>query len=249
MTMPVSDAIRIVPLKLPDAVRVAPTSVSVTYRGGPLLTNVEVFTAFWGAAWNAAPLATAAKTLNGFFDFIVSSALIDQLTEYSVSGKTIGYGSHVGSTVVTTPAPSTSVADSAIQQMLSSQIASNAAFVKPNPNTLYAVLLPSGVTVTQGGSSSCQAFCGYHDTFGTNLYYAVLPYPDCTGCEGGLSVTDALTTVASHELSEAITDPVPGQGWYDDTNGEIGDICAWQTKKLGAYTIQLEWSNKAGACA
>ena len=45
-----------------------------------------------------------------------------------------------------------------------------------------------------------------------------------------------------------ITDPVPGQGWYDDNNGEIGDICAWKTRTLGGYTIQQEWSNKAGAC-
>jgi len=41
---------------------------------------------------------------------------------------------------------------------------------------------------------------------------------------------------------------VPGQGWYDDNNGEIGDICAWKTRILGGYTIQLEWSNNAGAC-
>jgi len=38
------------------------------------------------------------------------------------------------------------------------------------------------------------------------------------------------------------------QGWYDDANGEIGDICAWKTKKLGQYTVQLEWSNTAEAC-
>jgi len=47
---------------------------------------------------------------------------------------------------------------------------------------------------------------------------------------------------------EAITDPIPGEGWYDDANGEIGDICAWQTKRLGNYTVQLEWSNKANKC-
>ena len=75
-----------------------------------------------------------------------------------------------------------------------------------------------------------------------------MPYPDCSGCVGSLSAIDALTSTSSHELCEAITDPVPGQGWYDDQNGEIGDICAWQTKKLGAYTVQLEWSNNAGAC-
>jgi hypothetical protein len=33
-----------------------------------------------------------------------------------------------------------------------------------------------------------------------------------------------------------------------DQNGEIGDICAWQSKKLGDYTVQLEWSNRMGRC-
>jgi len=75
-----------------------------------------------------------------------------------------------------------------------------------------------------------------------------MPYPGCAGCTGGLSTLDALTSTSSHELCEAITDPIPGQGWYDDANGEIGDICAWKTKKVGAYTVQLEWSNKANQC-
>jgi hypothetical protein len=63
-----------------------------------------------------------------------------------------------------------------------------------------------------------------------------------------LAPLDALTSVCSHELAEAITDPVPGQGWYDDAKGEIGDICAWQNKQLGTYEVQLLWSNRAQAC-
>jgi hypothetical protein len=132
--------------------------------------------------------------------------------------------------------------------MLTNQIASNSAFPQPSANTLYFVYLPSGVTVQQGGSSSCQSFCGYHDSFSTQTYYAVVPYADCNGCSANLAVLDALTEVSSHELCEAITDPVPGQGWYDQNNGEIGDICAWQTKQVGNYTVQKEWSNSANAC-
>ena len=75
-----------------------------------------------------------------------------------------------------------------------------------------------------------------------------MPYPDCSGCLGGLTRLEALTSTSSHELCEAITDPIPGQGWYDDANGEIGDICAWQTTVLSGWTIQLEWSNRAGKC-
>jgi hypothetical protein len=63
-----------------------------------------------------------------------------------------------------------------------------------------------------------------------------------------MPVSDAMTLTSSHELCESITDPVPGQGWYDDANGEIGDICAWQAKTVAGFTVQKEWSNKANAC-
>ena len=59
---------------------------------------------------------------------------------------------------------------------------------------------------------------------------AVIPYPGCAGWLGTLSPADALTATSSHELREAITDAVSGTGWYDDANGEIGDICACRTK-------------------
>ena len=102
--------------------------------------------------------------------------------------------------------------------------------------------------VVQGGAASCQAFCDYHNATSSGIFYAVMPYPGCTGCRGDLTVFEALTLTSSHELCEAITDPIPGAGWYDDMNGEIGDICAWQTKKVGLYTVQLEWSNRTGTC-
>jgi len=132
--------------------------------------------------------------------------------------------------------------------MLQHEIATNAAFPQPTANTLYFVYLPTGVRVVQGGGSSCQAFCGYHSDIGGQIFYAAMPYPGCQGCTGGLSAFDALTSTSSHELCEAITDPIPGRGWYDDVHGEIGDICAWKTKKLGQYTVQLEWSNKSNNC-
>jgi hypothetical protein len=139
------------------------------------------------------------------------------------------------------------VQDSVIQQLLQQEIAAKN-LPAPGPNSLYFVFLPAGVQVVQGGAASCQDFCGYHDATSDGIFYAVMPYPGCSGCTGGLTVADALTSTSSHELCEAITDAVPGQGWYDDNNGEIGDICAWKTRVLGGYTIQQEWSNKAGAC-
>jgi hypothetical protein len=248
------DPIRIVPLHLPSELYrpsagiAAPPAAQLTYRGGLLLSAVKVFTVFWGEAWQTTPNSDLASQLNQFFKFVVSSALVDQLAEYSVPGQTLGHGSLVGTVAITQPALSHSVTDAAIQTTLQQEIKSNSAVPKPDANTLYFIYLPPGTAVVQGGSRSCQAFCGYHDTCGSGIYYAVMPFPNCAGCLGGMTNIDALTTTSSHELCEAITDPVPGQGWYDDAHGEIGDICAWQTKKLGNYTVQLEWSNQDASC-
>jgi len=145
------------------------------------------------------------------------------------------------------------VTDAQIQDRLT--IAIRAADVpRPDPDNmaLYTLFMPSGMVVDIGQDASCQTFCGYHDSFtlsdGTPIYYAVLPYPDCAGCTAGLAPFDALTAVASHEVCEAVTDPVPGTGWYDDQNGEVGDICAWKFRQDGGYNVQLEWSNKGNSC-
>ena len=241
-----SDATRIVPLiGTAAAIRAAPAA-QLTYRNGPLLTAVEVTTIFWGAWWKAAPQSALVSQLNKFFDEILVSGLIDQLQEYSVPGKNIGHGKRAGMFTVD-KAPATTVDDAAIVAFLEGLLAAGSV-PKATANSLYFIYLPAGVTVTMSGQASCKAFCGYHDATANNVYYGVEPHPDCQGCLAGLSAFEALTVTSSHELCEALTDPVPGQGWYDDANGEIGDICAWQTKTVGSYVVQREWSNRAGAC-
>jgi len=249
------DAIRIVPLYVPGTAAQpspeaapAPPAARLTYRNGPLISAVEVVTIFWGGAWTAAPHAAMVGRLNQFFDFILTSALIDQLTEYNVRKHAITHGRRTGTTTIATPALTTSVTDGAIRKMLQQEIATGKRVPKPTANTLYFIYVQPGVRVVLGGSASCQAFCGYHNAASGAIFYAVMPHPGCNGCTGSLAAFDALTSTSSHELCEAITDPIPGEGWYDDTNGEIGDICAWKTKKVGNYVVQLEWSNGANRC-
>ena len=214
----------------------------LSYRGGPLLTAVQVYTYFWGAAWTQPPQSDLVPRLNDFFDFVLASPLLDQLAEYSVPGQAIGHGARAGTSTVTDQSPAASITDADIQAFVQRQVP------QPDANGLYFVFLPPGVAVSLDGGASCSSFCGYHSDIGGATFYAVMPYPDCAGCTGSLSAFDALTSTTSHELCEAITDPIPGEGFYDDANGEIGDICAWRTKALGGYTVQLEWSNAAGKC-
>jgi hypothetical protein len=244
--MAAANPIQVVPL-FGDALAAPAATPKLTYRGGPLLASVQVFTFFWGPVWQNDPLAGTVSQINQFFDFILTSQLLDEMGEYSVPGTAIDHGARTGTATLSSPPPS-SVADGDIQQLIQNEIANDPAVPQPGPSSLYFVYLPPGVTITMDGGASCSNFCGYHSDVNGTLFYAVMPYPDCAGCTGSLAVLDALTSTSSHELCEANTDPVPGQGWYDDANGEIGDICAWKTKQIGAYTVQLEWSNQAGQC-
>ena len=88
-----NDPIRIVPLHMPGELWqpspgiAAPPAAQVTYRGGPLLTAVKVFTIFWGQAWKTSPASALPDQINQFFKFVLSSSLIDQLSEYSRAGQ------------------------------------------------------------------------------------------------------------------------------------------------------------------
>lgn len=218
----------------------------LVYNGGPLLTSVEVFTVFWGSAWQSSHKNLSQK-INQFFETILVSSLIDELGEYGASGQKIAKGKCIGTKTILTPQPGNPTTDNSIRAFLKKKIQQKV-IPRPTPNILYFIYLPPDITVEMGRQTSCQAFCGYHNATSQNIFYAVMPYPNCHGCLGKLSVFDALTSTSTHELSESITDPIPGKGWYDNQNGEIGDICAWKTKKIGNYTVQLEWSNKKKAC-
>ena len=112
------DPIRVVPLH--DEARLAPAPAatpSLTYRGGPLLTAVQIFTLFWGDGWQEQPQAGLMAQIVAFFDFVVASPLVDQLDEYSVAGSVIGHGANLGAIAVA-GALGASVDDSAIQQFI-----------------------------------------------------------------------------------------------------------------------------------
>lgn len=232
----------------------------LTYRGGPLIAQIKVFALYWGSAWNprqpGGSSAVTRQALDAFLSDLVGGAYMNMLAEYSTNGYTIQPGRLLGSAIIG-PDPAPQIADSDIRSQIQQRLADGS--IPPwDANTLYAVFLPSGTTISQGGANSCQQFCGYHDAIldangNAIAYYAALPYPDCAGCASAAAGTtlapfDALTAVTSHEVAEAITDPVPGSGWYDDTNGEIGDICAWQLATQDTYTVQQEWSNAANSC-
>ena len=134
------------------------------------------------------------------------------------------------------------------------------ALVRVNPLTQALYMLFPG-PATQLGESGFQYgadFCAYHSVTPGGIPYAVMPFP-VEGVRGtcgqtlGLSALDILTLLSSHELAEAMTDTVPGQG-EDGPEGEIDDFapCLWNPVAISfdgwRYTIQAYWDEAAGAC-
>jgi len=254
------------PIDLPSA----PAGAHLTYYGGKVIPNVKVEQVLYGSGTYISQLtSTSGVTMGTFYNQFASSGVMDWLSEYDTSSQNIGRGGFNAAKQIT-PATShngSTISDASIQAELAAQI-NNSTLPAPSDNMIYMVHFPAGKTITQGGSNSCQAggFCAYHGTFkigSQNVYYGVLPDMTggcATGCGGSTTFANQ-TSVASHELIEATTDAEvgfattlgPPLAWYDNNNGEIGDICNGQQGTfLGndgvTYTIQQEFSNQQNDC-
>jgi len=239
-------------LAAPISVESAP---NLQNHGGKVIQSVAVVPIFWGASWSTGINAQLIPQLEGFFDFIVTSSIMDMLAEYSTSSTPIQHGRRLPSVHLpgSEPGNVTStgriVTDTQIQQALQTWI-QNGTAPATSANTLYFIYLPPNVICDgAGGAQSCTQMCGYHDHIGSSVYYAVIPYVTCYGCVFPGNFLDTLTEVSSHEFCEAITDPTLSTWWDSNTGNEIGDICNRQTTRLGGYLIQTEWSNSQSSCA
>ena len=224
------------------------------YYGGPVISQVKVWTVYWG------PNVPDTTALDDFYKTIVDSPYLDWLSEYNTPKQQIGRGTLGGSLLDGNPPAGNVIDDNQIQAELERLI--DGGLLPPNDGaTLYMVHFPPNITITAGGDTSCVEFCAYHGTAvhkGSNLYYGVVP--DLGGaCANGCGDSSKFantTSVASHELVEAITDSAVALAndfaaplaWYDPNNGEIGDICVGTSGVVAGYEVQTQWSNSANAC-
>jgi hypothetical protein len=219
-----------------------PKIVAVTFDGDSLRTQIEDFVGKLGASQ--------------YWSTVVS--------EY-------GIGAATTTTVHVSQAPASTMNDTDIQKFLQDNVKAGGLLGAADPNAIYTMIYPAGVTVTQGSGqyigTGCQEFGGYHYeiTVGTTkVAYAVIPRCDAFPAPPAHSLMgiDFVTTALSHELAEASTDPHPETEpafagtddadlvWSFMTGGENGDMCAvidqfWVKPADLGYTVQRLWSNKA----
>jgi hypothetical protein len=212
-------------------------------HGGAVVSSAAFLPIFYNGA-------TAASLQSGIDSFVNNYSGSDPgmtvITQYSKTGNTITSTLvHLPDFVDNQPAPRR-ISDSGVQSYLAGLF--NAAKVPVSTATIYGVYLPQGTVSTAGSSRSCTSYCGYHSSFtynGLTILYAVFPYNDCSGCSlTGKTVVDMMTIVSSHEIREAITDPV--NAWWESSSGyEADDKCAWHNlyQQTGGAWVQPEYSN------
>lgn len=269
-----TDHVHAMPYRDPNAAHpyTAPAGAHLTYYGGKVIQNVKVVQVLYGSGTYISQLT--GTQMGSFYQQSAGGGVWDWLSEYNTSSpaQAIGRGSFLSKVQITPTAAhnGTTIADSSVQAEIAAQIQSGV-LPAPDNNTIYMVDFPAGKTETDpSGAKSCVSggFCAYHGTFkiGTqNVYYGVLPdMSSSSGCATGCGSSTTFnnqTSVASHELIEAVTDAEVGLAtvvgaplaWYDTTNGEIGDICNGQQGTFVGgdgvtYTIQKEFSNQQSDC-
>jgi hypothetical protein len=260
-------------LGLVASLRDSTTTAKVAYYGGPVISNAKVYTVMWSNAVDA----TTQKQIGAFFNSAVNSTYMDWLKEYNtnvtaVDGRAgtnqkIGRGKYLGQFTINPANKNTTLDDKDIQAELDHQI-DIGALPAPDDNTLFMTYFPPNFSITIDNMGSCSAFCAYHEGFKSakhgNVFYGVMPDLGgaCSfGCGPEASMFDNLTSVSSHELIEAVTDPFPTPGntpafpqaWNTTDGNEIGDLCADNNTQLTTqgltYVLQQEFDNAANACA
>lgn len=238
--------------------RVQP-DIQLVYGGGPVLTNPRMHIIFWGYKAAGDPHSVGSLLLN-YAKSIGGSAYNNIYTQYyGPSGNITNPANQFAGAMYdnTNPIPA---------HPTDAQVANEAInFVKAHgydPNGSYVVATAHGHSTSGFGTQ----WCAYHSATTYNghlISYTDLPYMPDAGSSCGSNVIGApsdeqgvdegVTIVGGHEYGESVTDPNPPNGWYNSSQGEIGDICAWQNIQndpygTHTYTAQPMFSNASSSC-
>ncbi len=250
------------------------TAKKVLYFGGPVISNVKVIAVFWGNKVDP----TYTKGMGSFYTAFTKSGQMDWLEEYNTFNKSsdgtvegthqhVGKGSFAGNITINPKNQAAKMDKVDVEAEIVNQI-DQGVLPKPDADTLYMINFPAGITLTTGGEASCSAWCGDHEGFTSQnygrIYYAMLPDISgaCSfGCGFAGKAFDSMTVIASHEVVEAITDPMcpnlneSGKfpaAWLSADQNEVGDLCVNSSASLvdgsTTYALQGEWDNNANAC-
>jgi hypothetical protein len=210
---------------------------------GSVLDNVHVQLVFWGRSWATIDFDLSVEDVVNAVITLLDSPYMSALQQYRVTGS----GTLVGSMLVTDSDPPTLFNDADVSNKIA-ELVTSGSLPGPadDPQLLYCVILPAGVT-----SAADSSFVGEHFNFSLNGSSGQIAWVTTNDRTiGGLT---SLTRIFSHELVESCTDPqfdsVQGAPGTCNQPGacEIGDVCK-STGVVGGVLVQSYWSQKDQRC-
>ena len=219
-----------------------------TDMGGMVLEAMNVQLVLWGAAW-ADGSTQSPDDVAAVFGAVLSGPYMSALGQY----RGIGNATLVGSTVVADSEPPNQFTNDAVTHLLQ-QLFEEGRIPEPDSlgQLLYCVVMPPGI------GASDPNIIGEHSLF----YFADIDLPFDFDVAKKVyyawvlndGTLDGMSTIFSHEIVEAATDPEGnailgdagscyGGGWC-----EIGDVCQGNTGMSNGVTVQAYWSQRDNAC-
>ncbi len=243
---------------------VAVTMPHLKYYGGRVISNLKVQPVLWSQStyWTTGTPSVQAQ-LDAFYSAYAPSTAYSWMSEYGTNipggtNQALNPGTAAPSVIITPASSNLTIAPTTIVSELQRQL-SLGTLATPDGDTLYVVHMPPGSTVTDGVSTSCQQYCGYHysttTTGGVKVPFAVIPdfSPGSACvlvCGESTAAFDNMTATVSHEIAEAVTDPDVGTSregscgptWCDPAqadsasdHAEIGDCCESGLRTQGTF--------------
>jgi len=289
------------PGKASEPAALPPAAGPMTYHGGPVMSKANTYAIYWvpptlqtGAATSLS--AHYQSVVNSFLTLYPGHGIGNNNTQYyAKSGLFFWYyvqnaGSFAGSYVDNSPYPASGCFDAYTPGncLTDGQIQAEIQKVMTlkgwtgGTNNMFLLFTSSGEGSCAGASCAYGSYCAYHSYFlngSTPVIYGNEPYSDPSLCQvpgtpspNGDAAADAAANVASHELSEAITDPELNAWYAGSLSGEIGDLCAWNygpntwasgtanqswfeafsslifARSIGYFELQEEYDNHTGSC-
>lgn len=202
---------------------------NINYHDGAVIESTHNVYFIWYGNWSNQPATTI---LPRFIQDLNGSPYQSINNTYFDNSRHITSNLFMSNQINDNYSQGTSLSDSSVQAIVNRALSQG--LLPIDSNGIYFVLTSADVNETSG---FCTVYCGYHtraSLSGADIKFSFVGNLDrCgSGCEwqnpspNGNVAADSMANVMSHELTETLTDPDPGSGWFrGDTSHEVGDLC------------------------
>jgi len=207
---------------------------NINYHDGPVMERTHNVYFIWYGNWSGHPALTI---LPQFIRDLSASSYMNIHNTYFDNSRRVTNNVTMGAQAFDSYSQGLSLSTSAVSAVVSRALSNGSLPI--DANGIYYVLTSADVNQFNGTKSFCADYCGWHSNgsiSGADIKFSFVGNLDRCGfgCEpqspspNGSVAADSMANTMAHELSETLTDPDVGSGWFRGAitdNEEDGDLC------------------------